>query len=376
MSNRSVPPNAKKPITSNARAGVDTLRPAFASNITAFCFLALVAFALALPFLITETGLITRRDSYGIMPEKSQPYSFLENEVFDNKEDIDLLFLGSSIMWTAIDTPQVQKALSDSLGRPARVITFGHSFNSIDTSYMQLRDVLEQKRVRMVVFSVPRIPYTDSPSMTGCKFLRYNENRDVVDKLSLKYRASLYACGILRSPHDLLTLIRKNRSSLTPYTADLGALRVELGWGANPATFEKFNPPPPSIPANNLIYSPDTREQYEFINDEITLYQYHYIQKLAEMLESRQIPLIMVNIPQHSERHNTKIIERRNWSESLNMDIPLVGIPPATLFAGLSDEEIKRLYYDEHTNVNGSEFFTRAVLPAILKIYDEHAAKN
>lgn len=372
MSNRSVPLTGTKSTGDDAA----TPRPAFTSNIAAFCFLALVAFALVLPILIAQTNLLTRRDSYGIMPEKTHPYSFLENEIFDNKEDIDILFLGSSLIWAAVDTPQVQKALSDSLGRPARAVTFGHSYNSIDTSYLQLRDLLERKRVRMIVFSVPRVVYNDGPSVSACKFFGYGENRDVTDELPFKYRASLYGCNVLRSPHDLLTIIRKNRSNLTPYADTLGALRAETGWGLDPAAFEKFDPQPPFATASDLTYSPATREQFEFTNERIPFYQNHYLKKLVELLKSKQVPLMMINVPQHTERRNAKAIEIQNWSETLGFEVPLIGIPPATLFAGLSEEEIKRLYYNEHMNINGNGFFTRAILPGILEVYDKHAPKH
>ncbi len=372
MSNQnSAPP--KNPANEFAAAA---LRPAFASNAQAFSFLLLVAFAISLPFLITASGLISRRDSYEIMPEKTQPYSFIEKQIFDEKEDIDILFLGSSLIWAGIDAPLVQTALTSALGRPARVLTFGHSFNSIDVSYTQLRDLLEKRRVRMVVFSIPRVVYLDAPSATVWRFQRYGENRDLVDNLPFKERATLYANSILRSPHDLLTLVRKNRSSQTVFDANRGALKAEMGWGQNAATFERFNPPAPFITAENMIYSPAVQDRFEFTNAEIAPYQNYCLQKLVELLKEKRVPLAMINIPQHSESRNQKTVERKNWAQVFDMDIPLVGVQPAILFDGLNDEQVKLLYYNEHLNINGNEFFTRVVLPAILEIYEKHAAKN
>jgi hypothetical protein len=360
----------------STRSGRDneTPLPAFDSDGQALCFLVLVIFALLLPVIITNYGRISRRDSYHIMHETLGNYTFVENEVFNNKEDIDILFIGSSFIWAAIDAPQVQKELTAALGRPARVMTFGHSFNSIDIPYMQLRDLLERKHVKLVILSVPRIEYTDGPSITAYKFLRYSENKDVVDELPFKYRVPLYGSSVLRAPHDLLTMSRRNVSEPSSLGADLGALKKQQIWGQKP--FEEFNPSQPFIISANLIYSPATQDQFQFTNDEITFYQNHYLKKLVELLKREQVSLAMVNIPQYSEKESVKVIERIDWSKSFGVDVPLIGIPPATLFGGLSEEDIKKLHYNEHMNKNGNEFFTRTILPAILEVYKTHASKN
>ncbi|NJM53664.1 MAG: hypothetical protein HC846_09915 [Blastocatellia bacterium] len=75
-------------------------------------------------------------------------YSFIKEEIFNKNEDIDILFLGGSIIWNAIDTPYVQKALSEKLGRPAKVVTFGFYFSSFDIPYTLVRDLLEKRRVK------------------------------------------------------------------------------------------------------------------------------------------------------------------------------------------------------------------------------------
>lgn len=355
----------------------ELVRPAFASNAQAFGFLALVVFALVLPALISASGLISRRNAYEIMPENQGAYSFVKSEVFDNKEDIDILFVGSSVIWNAVDTPQVQAKLSEKLGRPARVATFGHYFNSIDISYMQIRDLLARKRVRMVVLSIPRMSFTEGPSTTAYKFIQYGDDREIFDGLPLKDKIALYACSVLRSPHDLLTLTRANKAKKSPYADNLGADKQEMGMGRNPDRFEEFNPPAPSVPVSKLLYSPDNQEPFQFTNDGISSYQNYYLKKLVEKLKQSGVSLMILNVPQYSERQNSKIIERKDWSKHFGMSIPLVGIAPTVLYAGLSEDEVEKLHYDdEHLNKNGSEYFTRTALPAILEVYEKNAAKN
>lgn len=373
MSNQS---ESEKTNASNARNDLN-LRPAFGSNAQALWFLILVIFALVLPKIITNFNLISRADSYDIMSENNGGYIFIKDEIFHQKDDIDILFIGGSVIWNAVDTPQVQKALSEELGRPAKVVTFGFNFNSIDIPYTQLRDLLERRRVRMVVFSIPRLSWTKGPSTLAYKFLRYDENRDVVDGLSPESRISLYACNVLRSPRDLLTIVRQNPSMVSPYSKDLGAFKKAEGMVQNPETFQRFTPPSPVFSSSDLIYSSKTQADFYFTNAQLSAHQDHYLNKLVELLKEKKTPLVMLNVPQYSEKHSNKIIELQDWSKRTGTEIPLIGIAPTVLFKGLNEQEVEKLHCDpEHFNKNGNEYFTRTVLPAILEVYEKHATKS
>lgn len=353
------------------------LRPAFASNAGAVGFLALVIFSLMLPWIITKSELISPRSSYEMMPEHMGEYSFVKDEVFDKQEDIDILFIGASVIWSGIDTPLVQKELSDKLGRPARVVTFGFNYSAFDIPYTFIYDLLERRRVRLVVFSIPRDTIGEGPSVPACKFLRYDRNKEVVDGLPLESKLSLYACNVLRSSQDLLALMRQNRSKPSKYTDNLGMNKEALGMFQNPKTFQKFIPPSPVFTSESLFLSNSNYDRFTFTNEKFNVHQDHYLHKMIELLTAKKVPLVMLNFPQYSERQSDKVIEYHEWSKKFGVDAPLVGIPPTVLFDGLSEEEIEKLYKDDaHFNINGSEFYTRTILPSILELYEKHNAKN
>jgi len=51
--------------------------------------------------------------------------------------------------------------------------------------------------------------------------------------------------------------------------------------------------------------------------------------------------------------------------------VTLLGFPPQKLFAGLNDDEIRKLFAEPyHLNRNGQEYFTGLITPALLKIYE------
>jgi hypothetical protein len=150
-----------------------------------------------------------------------------------------------------------------------------------------------------------------------------------------------------------------------------------MGMYRDPQTFVRFTPPSPVLPSADLIYSSSNQAPFRFINREITLHQNHYLDKLVELLKQKEVPLAMMNIPQYSERDSDKIIERLDWSKKFGAETPLIGISPKALFTGLSNEEVEKLHCDrEHFNMNGNEFFTRTMLPAILEVYKKHATKS
>jgi hypothetical protein len=76
-----------------------------------------------------------------------------------------------------------------------------------------------------------------------------------------------------------------------------------------------------------------------------------------------------LHIPQANEIDAEVVEERVDWLEATGIDATLVGIPPARLFRGFSEQETLRFFSSDHLNQNGAAFFTRAVTPALLEVY-------
>src|SRR6185503_18812143 len=113
--------------------------------------------------------------------------------------------------WVGIDAPLVQRELTRALGRPARVLTFGMNFPGIDLQYVLLRDFLERRKARMVVFSMPTARHiSDSPHVFAYRFMRYGEDVQALEGLSVRNRAALYAGEVLGAPRQFLSLLRPN----------------------------------------------------------------------------------------------------------------------------------------------------------------------
>lgn len=352
------------------------IRPAFSSPLQKIAFTLLLVFAISLPALITASGLILRRHSYEIMSEGHGAYSYIGSEIFEDRRDIDILFVGSSIQWNAVDTIQVQRTLHSLKGTDLRVVSFGFNFNGIDIPYFLLRDLLERKKVRLVIFSLPRLPLPDGPNATAFKFFRYNEYTDISRDLPIKYNLAHYASSVLRSPRDILTMARENRSNPSRYVSEFGSNKELMGMGRNPETFVPFIPNAPLLSPEELLFSPATLTQFTFEDRPLPEYHDHYLNAMYQLLQEHQTPLAILNVPQYNERSSDGVLERVDWSRRFGKQIPLIGIAPAVLFEGLSPSEVELLHCDiYHFNKNGNEYFTKAVMPAIVDVYEKYASK-
>jgi hypothetical protein len=373
---RNVTPTQVRAETAEEQPAHPDVRPAFSSRTATSAFIGLILFLLALPILITLTGQVERQISYELMSEEHGGYSFMRSEIFESGDEIDMLFIGSSIQWNAIDTPIVQESLSLALGRQARVVSFGFNFNGIDVPYYILRDLLERKRVHVVVLSLPRLPYHDGPNPTTYKFVRHGEFNDVASRLPVKYRAAQYAGSVLRSPHDILSMVRPNGTRESRFAADLGANKEFMGMGRNRETFRHFAPPHAGVPPASVVHAA-TSNGIQFSHEDLPFYQDFYLAEIVRLLDENKARLVILNVPQYNERGNSVIQERVNLKKRFGRNLSVVGIAPTELFSGLSESDVELLHCDPyHFNANGSAFFTSTIAPALVDLFINGSTDN
>lgn len=353
--------------------------PPFSSRWQAYGFAFVLAFFLILPVGLSRSGLIRRQDIYQRIPEKFGGFSYIGHQIFEDSSDIDILFLGSSVLWSGIDTPYVQDQLSQQLGRPANVIMFGSNWRGEELNYILLSEVLRRRKVGMVVVTMPLAHQsTNLPHPQSYRWLPYGENSEAFRGLPFKTHLSIYGEYVLGGPRHLLGIIRSDNQEKTDFYHMLvklrGAYRVEGGYLGAPFVWQTTSPP--KLSAHSLIYSPETQRFFNFTRQPLSSYQMHFLRLTVELVRRSEVPVAIVNIPLSRQRRDSVIEERMVWSEVFGLEMPLIGVPPATLFRGMTDSEINRHFYDEHMNLNGSILLTRTLTPAILTLYEEHARRS
>jgi hypothetical protein len=368
--------------------------PAFSSSRRTLAFVLCVLFLVAAPALVAAGGGLDRRAVYAAIPVKYGEAAWIEQQVFEKTSDVDIAFLGSSHMLTAIRPRYVKDELARRLGREAEVFTLAWPRGGFDVLATVVGDLLAHRRVRTLV--IYDEGYDEVPHLLAPRWITLEPNGDPLHGVPLVPAIGLYGSTVLGLPRHLLSLVRPDRlEDLARTSADfwtdayqspnlaseLGALRAKLAFAARPG----FLPIVPLIPfvangtatpADVVVYGPETRDQFEFDGPPTGPYQLHFARRVAELCRAHGTKLVVLHTPTLREREATRIIERDFWPGELGADVALLGIAPARLFAGIDPSKVELLFYEvDHVNQNGQDLFTRLITPALLSIHDRAASQ-
>jgi hypothetical protein len=360
------------------------MRPAFSSPRQAAAF-ALLLLALLLAPVLAQKILPLREEIYSSIWWVSGDFPYMDGQIFQEKGDMDIVFMGSSHMWAAIDTPYVQAQLGKQLGRPAVVRTFGWAWPGYEPLYFAAKDLFAHRHVRMVVFEDDFDPVGQPHPLTPHLY-RFGEDAGALDGLSPSVKTEYYFAAIAGMPRNLLGMVRPNlpadlnapsyweiHGHALNLASQLGAIATRLGFtppNADSEPFEDYTPQTDVTPDDVCIYSPETKTNFVFSSTGLPPMELHFIQKFAALARDNGCKLVVVHNPKFDERHSTVITEPVFWPDIFAGQVTAIGIPPATLFRGL-DDDIKKLYSNSfHLNENGQRYFTGLMTPDLLKIYE------
>lgn len=347
------------------------IRPAFQSRGHMVAYVAFAATCLALPPLLAAAGRPTRSDAYRSLRPTSGEYAYIEQATLRENSDVDMAFVGASHIAAGIDTVRVENELSAVLGRPAVARTLGFSWTGLDASYAVLLDLLEHRHVATVVLMMPLVEDdVDAPHPMAYRLLDFLHQGDCLWDLPWKHKAQLYGDFVLGAPRHLLSFARPNLPDrVVPRAETLGSVDEEANMDGSP--FSSLVKPPPDLTAEAMIYSPSSASNFQFANKPMTTYQEFFAHRIVALLKQHGAHGVAIHVPTWPERRSAVVTERLAWSDTLGL--PVVGIPGAKLFAGVSEVEMAHLYYDaRHLNRNGRIRFTEAVLPALIKLHVGH----
>ncbi|EEF57170.1 hypothetical protein [Pedosphaera parvula] len=358
------------------------MRPAFTSTRQAMMFGLLLLLLLLLPVMMCKSWLPPRQEIYSSLPWGVGAFPYLREQIFDEKEDMDLVFMGSSRIWWGIDTPQVQKALSEKLGRKAVVRTLAWDSPGLDPMYFIMRDLLEHRKVRVIVFSDCSMGGGNTAHPRAHAWFRWADNAGDLTGLSSRSKISFYCSTVLGMPRNLLGLLRTN---LPPVQSD------EISWTGfehipNPSfrmgslalrmrldkPFTDYTPHTSASPSDVCIYSEATKPEFRFLENAISPMQAVFVSKMGALAREHNVKLVYVHLPESTEMKSTLIQEPAFWPGLVGSNLTMMGIAPAKLFGGLADEDILKLFFNsEHFNQNGQIYFTSVITPRLVQVYED-----
>ncbi len=348
-------------------------------------FALLLLLLVAAPWLAGKRYLPPREAVYSSTAWRFGSYPWLERQIFHETNDIDIAFMGSSHVWYGINTPYVQKELSRQLGRQATVRTMCWYWPGFDPLYYIAKDLMEHRKVRLLVFCNEEPVANARPQALSHRWFRFGDGAEDAAGLPARDRFSLYAGAILGMPRNLLCLVRPNMpvdldsgyddfyktqyQAANPMTR-LGALAIPLAFHYQ-TNFTRYQPEHPVSAASVCIYSAQTRANFAFGTRPLQPTSFYFLKKLAALAQKNGTTLLILHFPETDEFNSSKIPERFNWPELLGTSVTLAGVPGATLFSGMTDQEKLLFFCDpDHLNQNGQEFFTPVITPALIKAYE------
>ena len=362
------------------------MRPAFSSTRAAAAFAALLLVLLTLPVVVGKNLMSPKEQAYATQSWGSGPYPYIQQQIFEEKGDIDIALVGSSHILHCLDARRLQAELSRQLGRPATVRVLGWGGAGFDALYFIAKDLLEHRRVRMLVFYDDH--NGDFRNEKGPVWFRFQDDSGALAGLPVHEKGLFYFASLAGMPRNLLCLLRPNMPAdlrvknywMEHYRTvnlvdNLGSTTSELGyadWDTDPTIpFVPYVPTNAASPADAFVYSPATRTNFEITNEPIPAWQVHFMRLLSALAGQHGCQLVLLNIPGVQDVHTQRIEERAFWPEIFGTNLVMLGVPPARMFHGLSDEDVRRLYYNPwHLNKNGQTYFTSLIEPALLQLYE------
>jgi hypothetical protein len=176
---------------------------------------------------------------------------------------------------------------------------------------------------------------------------------------------------VLGAPRELLAHIRPNLVS--PDELAVPMRSDKLGYYGAPFVPEPTDASP--VPAEQSYGSPP----YDFVRGTgkpLNAYENHFAQQITKLAAGNHVKLALLHIPIDSELGLGYMPERARWVDALHTNAPIIGVPSNVLFKNTDATIVHNYYRDQHFNINGSLLFTRTIVPAILKAYDERQTND
>ena len=362
------------------------MRPAFSSTKQAAAFGLLLLFCLLSPVLLGKRFLPPREQAYASAGWDWGPYPWIRSQIFEETNDIDILFIGSSHLLWGIDTPYVEQQLDAKLGRQTVVRSVCWGGAGFDSLYFITKDLLAHRRVHMLVFYDERLGTHVNPKAP--KWFRYGEDREAISGLPLKDWGIFYFAAVIGMPGDLLESALPNLAEdtngqphhyfETHYQAPnpatrLGSVRAEIGFDPLLGANRNFVPVPlnaGATPADVSIYDSETATNFFFANQPWPEWQTHFARNFGSLAARYGCHLVLVHPPTLAEVSDTQVVESRYWPDFLHTDVAMVGIPGRLFFGGFTNYEEFELYGDwGHLNATGQTYYTTLITPALLQLY-------
>ena len=352
------------------------MHPPFQSNKTAAVFCALLGFLFLLPIFLSWTGPASTEQAFAGMPDGMGPIGQDAKVMYEDPRDADIVFVGDSrVMW-GIREDLVEQALSEHLGRSARVVKLVTNSAGADLQSYILREYLKRHHPALIVWMLPQpVAYANHPHRALYHVARFSQ-KDAFSGLPLGDRISTYGMMVLGAPQDLLSKFRTNlvgadEKSFAAYAHYVHVDPIhKVGYRGSSFIPDKL---PESRPGQ-LFIRPLTSPVLAVQGPSPQQYQLKYIQAFLDLAKQHGSSVVFLHMPDENEYGDTTIPQLADWAKVIGPNYQMIGVPSSELFPGLTRDQMLHFFSDDvHFNYNGSRDFTNKILESLIDAYDETA---
>ena len=336
---------------------------------------------LLIPLICHSFNFPEREFAYKSLSPQLGPTQVIHREIFKEKEVVDILVLGSSLMMCAIDPVLLSETISPKDTKPLNILNLSTNWRSEDINFVILNDLVKRRRVKTLIWS-PISPYFTSntgPHEFGFQFWDHGENFEITRSLPTKYQLNYYTGSILNFPRLIYLSLNRGDKRSKPFFdipekynfGPKGSLHQKQNYFYEP--WKNIDKKIPSFDIQSCIYSSKSHGNFQFSEKKVSDFQRIMISKLGDICAENEISTICLSLPNFKNYLRQNVLLHENWSKILNADNVMVGINPTKLYKDLTEEEIQMFYYDNaHMNLNGQRYYTKAIAPVIKFLHERN----
>ncbi len=337
------------------------------------------------PFLIGLVAVLTLSPLVSYLPQydREEVYRAIDGRrsielshylnIFKNQGAVDVAFVGLSSLWVGVNARQMQDYFTARGAAEPQVIMLGANHPGEDLVYMMVADLLENRDVKVVVLSSPnRIQQYVHPLFHRLASMK--DHSEVWHTLPAKEMLRSYGLAMLGAPLQIYSMIKPARRPRDARNTNAfnGSWVRSDGWNKQPFVAREIASPydaQRSIDRN--LHEGSDIDAVDFGNVQ-SVSQRAYFRATIELIKAHGALPVVVSVPIWKDRNRAKPLVRIPKASLSDYEVPLVAVSPKAFFAGMSEEDIEMLYYNEnHFNTNGSTYHTEVLAPVFWELARE-----
>lgn len=285
-------------------------------------------------------------------------------EIYEEKDDIDILLLESSQIQFSLDYTLIQKLFLKSIERPLKIVRLKTYQQSSEILALLAQEILERRKVKLIVLELQNANQSALHTST-CLHSDLSIWIQHLSELDNTFKFNLFACSILSGMRNLYTHLDANifpQTQVGNYfqTVSKDDRRKKYTQPATPDNLASLYDYVQSYPIEDFLFSSSNLKKIKVLEEEPDIEGY-FVRKIIGSAKQKGSLIVGVRPPIRSF-FNGKVTLNKLTQQVLALNhIPIIGLTPKILLGttyALALNDIFMSPTDWHTNHKGTVLST------------------